>query len=169
MLAGLVTHSFFFFLSLWVRLRGSSQGAGKVGCWCGSVGRRHCQCRGSCWGASRSEPCRRLSLLALESARTVAVPTEEGRKRKVAICVSAEMFTCCDSCHKLSQCQNLQIKSGVRFRIKFVCVQGRSTKFWTPYMGILYGPLHSWFYLEPAVKGFTQNPMRGSIQNLTTL
>ncbi len=93
-LAGFVTHASAFFscsifLFPWVRLRGSSQEAGKVGCWCGSAGRRPLRCRGSCWGASRSEPCRRPSPSALEPAHTVVVPTEEGRKMKFAlVCAS---------------------------------------------------------------------------------
>lgn len=60
-------------------LRGNSQGAAKVGCSCELVGPRRCQCCGSCWGASRIEPCRRLSRAALESAHTAAAPTEDGR------------------------------------------------------------------------------------------
>lgn len=65
---------FFLHSPLWIKLRGSSQGAGKVGCWCGPVGRHH-RYRGLCWATSRSEPCRRLSPAALESAHTAAVPT----------------------------------------------------------------------------------------------
>lgn len=91
LLCCLITHHWLLHLGwacaptppLWVKLRGNSQGAGKVGCWCGSVGRRR-RCRGLCWGASRSEPCRRPSPSALESAHTVAVPTEErGKERRL--------------------------------------------------------------------------------------
>lgn len=71
----------FAFLPACTLIRGSSQGAGRAGCWCAWLGPRQRPCCGLSPGASRIGPCMHLSLSALGSARTAAVPTGGDRQK----------------------------------------------------------------------------------------